>query len=114
MSKHNNTVYLRHVVEAVEKINELVARGGRKLFDDDFAIADAIVRELIVVGEAVRNVSAEFRDKYPELPWKDMVGMRDWLVHGYAEIDWNKVWNTAVGDLAGLRERVEKILSAET
>ena len=92
MSEHNDTAYLHHILDALNRITELVDRGGRDLFDEDFAIADAIVRELLVVGEAARNLSQEFKQTQPQIPWKDVIGMRDWLVHGYAEVDWEKVW----------------------
>jgi uncharacterized protein with HEPN domain len=113
MSKHNDSVYLRHMVDAAQKVSSLVARGGRELYDADFAIADAMVRELLVIGEAARNVSIQYRESHRELPWKDIIGMRDWLVHGYAEIDWDKVWNTAVGDIPTLLTSLTTLVSEE-
>ncbi|MEK7165820.1 MAG: HepT-like ribonuclease domain-containing protein [Patescibacteria group bacterium] len=62
MSKHNDSVYLKHILDAANKILSLTNRGGRKLFDEDFAIADAVVRELLVVGEAARNISLSVRN----------------------------------------------------
>ena len=102
MPKHNDSVYIRHILDAAHKVTLLVKRGGRELYDSDFAIADAVVRELLVVGEAARNISAEYKQKYSSVPWKDVIGMRDWLVHGYSEIDWDKVWNTAITDIPEL------------
>ena len=102
MSKHDDSVYIKHILEAANKVTQLVNRGGRELFESDFAISDAIVRELLVLGEAARNLSPEYRENSTKIPWKDVIGMRDWLVHGYSDIDWDKVWNTAVKDIPTL------------
>jgi uncharacterized protein with HEPN domain len=102
MPKHNDEVYVKHILEAADKINQLVNRGGKELYESDFAISDAIVRELLVIGEACRHVSKDFKDQNTNIPWKEAIGMRDWLVHGYSEIDWNRVWNTAITDIPSL------------
>lgn len=108
MSKHEDSVYFRHILDAANKVILLTKRGGRDLYDKDFAIADAIVRELLVVGEASRNLSPLSKDQYSAIPWKDVIGMRDWLVHGYSEIDWDRVWNTAVNDVPNLITSLSK------
>lgn len=110
MPKHNDQVYLKHILDAAEKVSQLVNRGGRNLYDDDFAIADAIVRELLVIGEAAKNISPEFKAQHVEIPWKEIMGMRDWLVHGYAEVDWDKVWNTAMSDIPELKVQLMALL----
>lgn len=99
MSKHDETIYIKHILEAANKITLLVNRGGKELYDSDFAVADAIVRELLVVGEAAKRLSSQTKLKYNAIPWKDVIGMRNWLVHGYSEIDWDRVWNTAIKDI---------------
>ena len=68
MSKHNDDVYLKHILDASEKVISLTNRGGRKLFDEDFAIADAIVRELLVVGEAAKNINITIRNAHKNIP----------------------------------------------
>ena len=108
MSKHNDAVYVKHILDAADKITILVNRGGRELYDSDFAVADAIVRELLVVGEAARNLSPEYKQGNLLVPWKNVIGMRDWLVHGYSEIDWDRVWNTVVTDIPSLISSLSK------
>jgi len=100
------------MLDAANKVTLLVNRGGKQLFEDDFAIADAIVRELLVVGEAAKHLAPEFTQKFSHVPWKDVVGMRDWLVHGYSEIDWERVWNTAQKDIPVLSTSLESILNS--
>lgn len=113
MSKHSSLVYLKHIADAIGKLEELVARGGRELFDKDFAIQDAVIRELEVIGEAAAQISDEFWTKYPMLPKKEMIGMRHRLIHGYATVDLGRVWETATADIPSLRDQVNKILADE-
>jgi uncharacterized protein with HEPN domain len=113
MSKQNNRVYLRHIADSIARVEELVARGGRVLFDQDFAIQNAVVRELEVIGEAAAQIGDDFWAKYPELPKKEMIGMRHRLIHGYAEVDLGRVWDTATSDIPKLKQQVEKIMTDE-
>ncbi len=105
-----DVVYLRHILLAVEKVNEYVNRGGRKLFDEDTAIQDALIKQIEIIGEATRKISEEFKEGYIEVPWKKMVGMRDKLVHDYMGVDLEAVWKTAVGDIPELKKLIEEVL----
>jgi len=105
-----NIVYLRHILLATGKINEYVNRGGRKLFDKDTAIQDALIKQIEIIGEATRKISEGFKKDYPGVPWKKMVGMRDKLVHDYMGVDLEAVWKTAVEDIPELKKLIEKVL----
>ena len=95
------------------RVEDLSARGGRALFDQDFAIQNAVVRELEVIGEAAAQISDDFWAKYQELPKKEMIGMRNRLIHGYAEVDLGRIWDTATSDIPKLKQQIEKILADE-
>jgi uncharacterized protein with HEPN domain len=69
-----------------------------------------LVRLLEVIGEAARGVSPEFRNSHPDLPWKNMVGMRDRLIHGYYDINLDVVWKTVTEDLPPLISQLEEII----
>lgn len=103
-------VYLRHILLATGKINEYVNRGGRKLFDKDTAIQDALIKQIEIIGEATRKISEGFKKDYPGVPWKKMVGMRDKLVHDYMGVDLEAVWKTAVEDIPELKKLIEEVL----
>jgi len=105
-----NIVYLRHILLATGKINEYVNRGGRKLFDKDTAIQDALIKQIEIIGEATRKISEGFKKDYPGVPWKKMVGMRDKLVHDYMGVDLEAVWKTAVEDIPELKKLIEEVL----
>jgi uncharacterized protein with HEPN domain len=79
-------------------------------FKNTRLIQDGVIRQIEIIGEAVRHVSKDIRKTYPEIPWQDVAGMRDKLIHGYFGVDIEKVWDTAQDDLPILRKQVEKIL----
>ena len=62
------------------------------------------------MGEAAKNISDELREKYPDVPWKEMAGMRDRLIHLYMDVDLKIVWDTIKNRLPGLKEKIQKIV----
>jgi len=78
----DDRLYLGHILEAAERI-VLYGRDGEESFRTDLRTQDAIIRNLQVMGEAVKKVSLETREAHPDIPWKDIAGMRDSVVHDY-------------------------------
>ena len=102
-------VYLRHILDAIRRIERYIADGRDPFFDDSMR-QDAVVRQLEVIGEAVKQISAEVRAQRPEIPWRDIAGMRDVLIHAYFSVDLEQVWEVTQADLRQLRKAVEEIL----
>jgi uncharacterized protein with HEPN domain len=107
-----DTVYLRHILEALERIERYTAVGQEEFFRNAHW-QDATIRQLEVIGEAVKRLSAEMKDKRPDVPWQDIAGMRDVLIHDYFAVDLNAVWAAAERDAPALRQAVEALLSQE-
>jgi len=112
MPEDNDKTYLKHVLDLSSEIEEYVSRGGRSLFDLDSAIRNAIIRDLEVIGEACRNISESFRAKHKEVPWKEIIGTRDRLIHDYMGVDLEKVWEMATIDVPDLEDKVKEILGS--
>ena len=106
----DDRLYLGHILEAVERIL-LYGQDGEERFRADVRTQDAIIRNLQVLGEATKRVSAETRDAHPEIPWKDIAGMRDRVVHDYFGISLDIVWDVVVNHIPPLREKVRQALS---
>lgn len=110
MTKHD-TIYLRHIWDAIDKIGKYVKDLDKHGFDRDSLVQDGVIRQLEIIGEATKNLSDQFKEKYPHIPWKDMAGMRDKLIHQYFGVDMDQVWETVIEDLPALREEIAKFIS---
>jgi uncharacterized protein with HEPN domain len=111
MKETDDLPYLRHMLDAVGRIESYV--GGVE--ETDFLVnaekQDAIIRQLQILGEAVKRLSQELRAAYPDVPWREVAGMRDKLVHDYFGVDLRFVWITATKDVPALKPEIERILA---
>jgi uncharacterized protein with HEPN domain len=103
--------YLRHILEAIERI-ERYTSVGRDRFLAETHWQDATIRQLEIIGEPVKRLSPETRNRATAVPWKDIAGMRDFLIHDYLGVDLDTVWATSQTDVPALRSAVEELLSA--
>ncbi|MCZ7358024.1 MAG: DUF86 domain-containing protein [Candidatus Methanoperedens sp.] len=103
---------LLDILEAIERI-EKYANRGRDAFEHDELIQTWIVHHLQIIGEAARALPDNFRDKYPDIPWSKIIGMRNILVHNYFGIDVDVVWAVIVNELPDLKEKTMAILKEE-
>lgn len=103
---------LRDVLEAIEAIERHTAR-GREDFDRDELVRTWCLKHVEIIGEAVSRLSEDLRSRYTTVPWRAIIGMRNTLVHGYFDVDWDAVWAVVENDLSNLRTAVASILEAE-
>jgi len=101
---------LLHIAEAARSVVGFVQGLSKTAFLDDFKTQSAVLYQLIVMGEAVTRLSAEFRAQHTEIPWSLIAGMRDHLIHGYDIVDWDEVWKTATSDVTILLSQIEPLL----
>jgi uncharacterized protein with HEPN domain len=102
-------LYLRHILEAIDKIGEYTAAGREGFFGSSQA-QDAVIRRLEIIGEAVKRLSVGARRNRPQIPWKEIAGMRDVLIHDYMGVDLAAVWEATQQDLPALRRAVADLL----
>lgn len=100
---------LLDILEAIERI-EKYASSGRETFNQDELIQIWILHHLQILGEAARALDPAFRERFPQVPWSQIIGMRNILVHHYFEIDTEIVWNVVENDLPSLRELIRRSL----
>lgn len=104
----DDLVYVRHMLHEIGEI-----KGDLKKPDRDSTVTRAVVRSIEVIGEAARNVSAVFCDRHPNIPWRKMIGMRNILIHGYFDIDYEEIWKTVEEDLPQLEKELLATLNKE-
>lgn len=113
MSKRADGDYLRDIREAARRIRAYTNALTYEQFLADAKTQDAAVRNLEIIGEATKGLSARLRRKYSDVPWKAMAGVRDRLIHGYFGVNLDIVWDIITADLRLLESHVEKILLNE-
>ena len=104
---------LLDIREAIERSQSFVSDIAYDQFRDDERTMWAVYSQVIVIGEAANRVSREVQQQHDSVPWKKMVSMRHRLVHGYDEINWERVWETVTDDLPKLRTAIERLIPKE-
>jgi uncharacterized protein with HEPN domain len=110
MSKRDWTLFLQDMLESIENIAQYTSGMGFQDFLKDTRTRDAVVRNLEVLGEAARKLPSGIRERYPEIPWTQIVGLRNRLIHGYFLVDYGIVWEIVQDELPQLRKRLEQIM----
>lgn len=100
---------LQDILGAIDRI-EQYAQGGKGIFEGNDLIQSGVLYQLIVIGEAAGDLSSDLREQYPLIPWKPIIGMRNFVAHEYFRVDLEIVWAVVERELPRLKSQVEKIL----
>ncbi|OIP28955.1 MAG: hypothetical protein COW04_10945 [Deltaproteobacteria bacterium CG12_big_fil_rev_8_21_14_0_65_43_10] len=111
--QRDDMVYIRHILDAASKALLFTKNHNRKELDANEMLSLSLVRLLEIIGEAANVVSADFREKHSQIPWKKMIGLRNRLIHGYFDVNLDIVWDTVEEDLPPLVADLEKIIPPE-
>ncbi len=108
--KKDDSIYLRHISDAITTVEGYLGGMDNAEFYSTKLIQDGVIRQIEIIGEAVRHTSKDLRKTYPGIPWEDIAGMRDKLIHDYFGVDLEKVWLTVEEDLPVLKQQILQIL----
>ena len=100
-----------HILESIDNIYEFADRKTFEQIENDKMCFFAIVYQLVVIGEAANMLTKEFRDEHPSTPWREIVSMRNFIVHGYNVVDKTEVWSVIENDLGSLKQQIEQYIS---
>ena len=103
-------IYLKDIKMAITSIEEFIKGLDFNQFKVDDKTSSAVIRKFEIIGEATKNIPDVFKNQYPEIPWKDVAGMRDKLIHAYSEVDLKLVWTTIHQRLPKLKSAIENLL----
>jgi len=102
-------VFIEHILECIANIELFLSGVSKEEFFDNKEKQSAVVHQIEVIGEAAKNLTKEFRDKYPQVEWKEAIGTRDKIIHHYFGVDLETVWETVKINLPKLKEQMLKI-----
>lgn len=108
----DDTIPLRHALDAAKKAVSFLNDRTRTDLETDEMLGFAVVRLLEIIGEAAKLVSPDLREMHPEIPWSAMVGMRNRLIHGYFDVNYDVVWDTVKSDFPPMIDDLERLLAA--
>lgn len=104
-------LFIKHILESIRLIESYTKRLSKKEFLEQIEKQDAIIRRFEIIGEAVKNLSMGFREKHSEIPWREIAGMRDLLIHRYFGVDLELTWGAIQRNLPILKQKLLTILS---
>ncbi len=108
--KRDYKLYLSDIFDAIESIEKFVRGMKFERFEKDDKTVSAVIRKFEIIGEATKAIPDAIRQDYPGVPWKEMAGMRDRLIHSYFGVDYKLVWETIKKRLPGIKPQVRQIL----
>lgn len=109
--KRDERFYLQHILDAIIKTETYLRDIDEIAFIKNSLVQDGVIRQLEIIGEATKRLSNQLRSQHDPIPWDDIAGMRDKLIHDYFGVDIDKVWLTASEDLPVLKRAIIDILN---
>jgi len=109
----DSLVFVQHIKEAIKDISDFTQDVPKTEFMKDKKLQSAVIRQIEVIGEAIKNLPIDFKKKNPSIEWKAISGMRDKLIHHYFGVDIEKIWGVVEKDIPQLKKEIKKILIKE-
>lgn len=107
--KKDPEIFVEHILECIKRIEEYTEGITKDVFFNSTQIQDAIIRRIEIIGEAVKNIPEDMKNRYPDIPWKRIAGMRDILIHEYFGIDLELTWEVAKEEIFELKKKILKV-----
>lgn len=104
-------IYLQHIIESINNIESFLGNIEKESFMGNIMVQSAVIRQLEVIGEAVKNLSSQLRKTYNSAPWKDIAGLRDKLIHEYFGVDIKLVWAICKREIPEFKKEILRILN---
>lgn len=109
----DDSTRIMHMIDSANEALTFIKGKERKDLDKNRMLVLSLVKSIEIIGEAASKISEEFKSKYPDIPWRDIVGMRNRLIHVYFDIDYDIVWKTVNDELPLLIQELSKVFSKD-
>lgn len=106
MPKRQTKLYIEDIQEAIRRIEVYTLHKTFEEFAEDIRTIDAVVRNLMIIGEAVKNIPQDTKSKHDDIPWEEIIGMRNKVIHEYFGVDEDILWETIKEDIPELKKRI--------
>lgn len=107
--KKDPKIFIEHILECIERIEQYTKGVTKVEFLNSPQLQDAVIRRIEVIGEAVKNIPIETKDRYPNISWKRVAGMRDILIHEYFGVDLELTWKVAKEEILELKRKILEV-----
>jgi uncharacterized protein with HEPN domain len=107
--KRDLNLFLDDILESIELLEKYTKDLSLEIFYEDSQIQDAIIRRIEIIGEAAKHFPESVRERHPKIPWRDVIGMRNYIVHDYFGINYDLLWEVATKDIYELKKEMLKI-----
>ena len=111
--KREFILYLEDMLQSMNRIEEYLGELDFRKFKMNYLVVDAIIRNFEIIGEASKNIPSDIHEKYPEIPWRKMYGLRNLIAHEYFGIDYEMIWEIAKNNLPKNRDDLAIIIEKE-
>lgn len=108
--KRDDSVYLSHILDSISQIEEYTEGLNKEEFLAKRLVQDGTIRQIEIIGEATKNISEPLKERYPQISWREISGMRDKLTHNYFGVDIDAVWDVVKKDAPILKNEIQKIV----
>lgn len=103
-------IFLKYMLENISDIKNFTRKVSKKELTENKEKLNAVIRSIEIIGEATKNISESFKEKHKEIPWKEIIGTRDILIHHYFGIDIDILWNIIKRDILTLEKQIKEII----
>jgi uncharacterized protein with HEPN domain len=108
--KKNQMIYVKDIAASLNIIESHIKNMNYEEFSDDITTQDAVLRRLEIVGEAASKVDLEYRKSHPTIPWRNMIGLRNIIIHDYSSVNLEEIWRIVTEELKATIAEIEKLL----